>query len=147
MSGLFAYTGKLTSLNVDNFKTSNVIEMDYMFYGMHSINFIDLSNFNTKKVKNMKYMFANCENLTSIKLSNFDTSKVTNFQAMFLGLNNIELDLTSFNFLNGEIFTEIFYGCENLIIYVNEELSNNEKFINEIQKSNIIVHNVSNDIF
>ena len=107
--------------------------MDYMFCAMHSITCLNLTNFKTNNVKNMKFMFTNSENLTNIDLNSFDTSKVVNFQAMFLGLTKIQkLDLTSFDFSNGEIFTQIFYNCHNLSIWINEKEQNNQKFIDEI---------------
>ncbi|MBQ2408699.1 MAG: BspA family leucine-rich repeat surface protein, partial [Bacilli bacterium] len=50
---------------------------------------LDLSNFDTSKVTNMDYMFYYCTNLTQLDLSNFDTSKVTNMQSMFSYCNNL----------------------------------------------------------
>ena len=38
-----------------------------------------INNFNTSKVKNMKYMFSECKELEYIDLSNFNTSNVETF--------------------------------------------------------------------
>ena len=41
-----------------------------MFYDCKTISSIDLSNFNTQNVINMKSMFYGCKSLSSIDLSN-----------------------------------------------------------------------------
>ena len=48
---------KLTSLDISNFDTSNVLYMDYMFYYMLELNSIDVSNFNTQKLVKADNMF------------------------------------------------------------------------------------------
>ena len=50
----------LTNINLSNFNTNNVINMNGMFYGCSSLKDINLSNFNTNKVTNMNYMFGDC---------------------------------------------------------------------------------------
>ena len=50
--------------------------MAYMFNEWNSLTNIDLSNFNTQNVINMNVMFAGCPLLTRINLSNFKTSKL-----------------------------------------------------------------------
>ena len=72
---MFDFCSKLTSLDLSNFDTSNVTNMDSMFY-YTSLTSLNVSNFNTSNVTNMSWMFA-CTDLTSLDLSNFDTSKVT----------------------------------------------------------------------
>ena len=59
-----------------NFDTSNVINIDGMFYECEKLKDLDLSHFNTGNVVYMSNMFANCKSLTSLDLSCFDTSKV-----------------------------------------------------------------------
>ena len=46
-------------------------------------------NFDTSNVTDMSYMFYRCSYLTKIDLANFDTSKVTNYSNMFNYLTNI----------------------------------------------------------
>ena len=59
--------------------------MDSMFLGCKLLKYIDLSNFNTKKVTNMNSMFSECHSLGKIDLSNFNTKNVTNMYDMLLG--------------------------------------------------------------
>ena len=47
--------------------------MSYMFSKCSSLKNIDLSNFNTQKVTDMNNMFYNYSSLENINLSNFNT--------------------------------------------------------------------------
>ena len=47
----------LTNINLSNFNTNNVTNMNCMFYGCSSLKDINLSNFNTNNVTNMNSMF------------------------------------------------------------------------------------------
>ena len=86
----------IRDIDLSNFDTSRVTDMNYMFWSMHSLTSLNLSNFNTSKVTNMSSMFYNMRNLTSLDLSNFDTSNVTNMKAMF----HNSWSLTSLNLSN-----------------------------------------------
>ena len=86
----------IRDIDLSNFDTSRVTDMNYMFWNMHSLTSLNLSNFNTSKVTNMSSMFYNMRNLTSLDLSNFDTSNVTNMKAMF----HNSWSLTSLNLSN-----------------------------------------------
>ena len=69
---------------------------NYMFYGCKSISSIDLSNFNTQNITNMEYMFFDCNSLSSIKLSNFNTQNVTNMGYMFFECKSLlSIDLSN----------------------------------------------------
>ena len=97
-SSMFRGLSKLESLDLSNFDTSNVTDMNQMFNGCKSLTSLDLSNFDTSKVTNMQWMFNSCQLLTSLDLSSFDTSKVTNMQTMFYGCKSLtSLDLSSFD--------------------------------------------------
>ncbi len=75
--------------------------MSYMFYKCSSLTSLNLSNFNTNKVNNMNYMFHNCSSLTSLNLSNFNTNNVNNMNEMFSYLNkNCDIITTDINLLN-----------------------------------------------
>ena len=68
-----------------------------MFQNVMSLKALDLSNFNTSSVTDMQQMFSGCASLVSINLNSFNTSKVTNFYHMFNGCNSlIYLNLNSF---------------------------------------------------
>ncbi len=48
--------------------------MNNMFYNCRLIKILDLTNFNTKEVENMESMFESCDNLIKLDISSFDTS-------------------------------------------------------------------------
>ena len=54
-----------------------------MFYNCKSLTSLNLSNFNTNNVKNMNHMFCNCSSLNSLDLSNFNTNNVKDMDKMF----------------------------------------------------------------
>ena len=94
---LFAYSSivKPPKLN-----TSNVTNINYMFFYCTNLQSVDLSSFDTSKVTNMIGLFGQCTNLQSVDLSSFDTSKVTSMSSMFINTLSLEnvtgvLDLTS----------------------------------------------------
>ena len=55
----------------------------YMFSECGSITSLDLSNFDTRNVIDMGAMFIHCSGLTSLDLSGWDTSNVTDMDSMF----------------------------------------------------------------
>ena len=79
---MFNGCSKLININLSNFNTQNVINMNRMFYGCSSLKNLDLSNFNTQNVTDMNGMFAGCKSLKSLDLSNFNTQNVTNMKIM-----------------------------------------------------------------
>ena len=101
MSYMFYNCSSLTSLDLSSFNTSNVTTMDHMFHNCSSLTSLDLSSFNTSNVTDMSYMFYNCSSLTSLDLSNFNTSNVTDMSNMFSWCSSLtSLDLSSFNTSN-----------------------------------------------
>ena len=50
----------LTGLNINNFNTNNVTNLDCMLYGCESLKELNLSNFNTNNVIFMDSMFVEC---------------------------------------------------------------------------------------
>lgn len=87
----------LTNLDLTNFNTENVINMNGMFFNCNKLVSLNLTNFNTKNTINMYEMFRNCSSLSSLDLSSFDTGKVTSMSNMFNfcpELRNIEFGNT-----------------------------------------------------
>ena len=75
---------EIESLDLSNFYTSYVKNMESMFYECFVLKEIKgLENFNTNNVEDMNLMFEQCKELESLDLSNFDTSNVTNMDFMF----------------------------------------------------------------
>ena len=101
MEAMFAGMPNLTTLNLSNFDTSKVTRMNSMFEGMSRLTTLNLSNFDTSKVTDMGSMFYNMRNLTSLNLTNFDTSKVTDMSDMFSNMFNLTtLDISNFDTSN-----------------------------------------------
>ena len=62
--------------------------MRYMFCGCSSLKELNISNFNTNNVTNMQYMFSGCSSLKELNLSNFNTINVTYMGCMFYGCSD-----------------------------------------------------------
>ena len=63
---------------------------------MFIIKKINLSNFNTNNVTNMNSMFYECSSLKELNLNNFNTNNVTNMSGMFGGcLDELKLKIKS----------------------------------------------------
>jgi surface protein len=59
-----------------------------MFNNCNNLNQLDLSNFNTSKVSNMEGMFYNCTNLTQLDISNFNFIKTPSVISMLSNTPN-----------------------------------------------------------
>ena len=105
----------ITEVSFKGSDTSNVTDMDNMFYGCSGLTSLDLRNFNTSNVTYMGYMFQDCRGLTSLDVSSFDTSNVTKMNSMFSGCSGLtSLDLSSFNTSNVTNMNSMFSGCSGL---------------------------------
>lgn len=109
---MFSNCYKLTSLDLSSFDTSNVTIMRSIFNSCSNLTSIDLSNFNTGNVTNMGTMFQSCSKLTSLDLSNFNTNNVTNMSGMFNGCNALtSLNISSWNTSNVTNMSNMFSYC------------------------------------
>ena len=116
MNNMFDGMTNLTTLNLSNFNTSKVTNMRFMFFHASNLTSLNLSNFDTSRVTDMQYMFSYASNLTSLNLSNFDTSKVTNMRYMFYGMSNLAiLNLSSFDTSKVTNMNAMFYDVHSLI--------------------------------
>jgi surface protein len=68
MSWIFFICSSLTSLNLSNFKTDNVLDLTKMFYKCSSLNYLDLSNFKIQ-TDNLSHIFKDIKNDCQIKCS------------------------------------------------------------------------------
>jgi len=115
LSFMFSGCSSLISLDLSNFNTNNVIDMNSIFSGCSSLISLDLSNFNTNNVNNMCAMFSGCSSLISLDLSNFNTNNVEDMNSMFSGCSSLKsLDLFNFNTDNVEDMHHMFYNCSSL---------------------------------
>ena len=112
----------LESITFNNFDTSNVTDMNWMFSFMPNIKELDITNFNTSNVTSMRAMFAVSNSIESLKFGNtFDTSHVTDMNSMFQALYKLpELDISNFDMSSVVSIAYMFSGCEKL-----KELDNN----------------------
>ena len=117
MNSMFLSCSHLISLDLSNFDTSNVYDMRYMFSVCSQLTSLDLSNFVTSKVKYIFSMFDGCSQLTSLNLSNFDTSKVTDMSSMFSGCSQLtSLDLSYFDTSKVIDMSSMFSRCSKLTL-------------------------------
>ena len=112
----FADFSALTTLDLSNFNTANVTNMQGMFINCPALTTLDLSNFNTANVTNMQTMFTYCSALTSLNLSNFNTANVTTMNGMFNGCSDLRTiyggDWNKSSLMNGD---DMFTDCADIV--------------------------------
>ena len=85
------YCGSLTSLDLSNWGTGKVTNMEAVFWGQKSLTTVgNFSNWDTGNVTNMWDLFAGCEKLQfdNKALANWNTSNVTNMRALFADMRS-----------------------------------------------------------
>ena len=99
MSYLFDRCESLETIKgLDNFNTSNVTNMEYMFYGCSTLKTININDLNTTLVENMEGMLQKCSSLTILDLSSLDTNLTKNANNMFSDdINLAYINLTNFD--------------------------------------------------
>lgn len=86
------YCGSLTSLDLSNWDTGKVTDMEAVFWGQKLLTTVgNFSNWDTGNVTNMCYLFAGCEklqfdNTALANLAKWNTSNVTNMRALFANM-------------------------------------------------------------
>ena len=115
-SWMFQNCSNLKSITFDeNFDTSEVMDMSYMFFGCSALEELDVRSFDTSHVTSMNYMFANCSRLSRLKVSGFDTSRVTRMSGMFSGCSRLtKLNVSNFDTSQVTDMSFMFYNCSNL---------------------------------
>ena len=98
LEGMFYYASRLQKIDLGNFKTPKATDMSRMFYTIVDLTSLDIHNLDTSSVVNMSGMFHNLSSLESLDVSSFDTSNVTNMSGMFALMPKLKtLDLSNFN--------------------------------------------------
>ena len=115
------------------------------FINCYSLTSVNLQNFDTSNVENFQNMFYNCYKLRSIDLSKLVIQKEANLQNMTRGCYS----LTSLNFQNDarrlRAIDGIFYDCPNLnyinfsFVNVNVEIKNHLLFNGNISNSGTLI--------
>jgi len=97
---LFYNCNLLTNIDLSNFKTNEIINMESMFDGCSSLQYINLTNINTYNTITMFGMFNNCESLENLDLSFFNTEKVSNMGYMFHNCKSLQFLISHFSILS-----------------------------------------------
>ena len=113
---LFCNFSKLTEIeNINLLDTSQVTNMNYMFYRCSKLTSLDVSKFDISQVTNMSYMFYSCSSLTNLDVNKFDTSNVTSMYSMFSVCSGLtSLDVSNFNTSQVTNMGLMFYNCSSL---------------------------------
>ena len=115
LARFFEDCSDLISLNLSNFDTSKITNMELMFNDCHKLKRIDgLNQLNTCQVTNMGGLFQNCYEIENLDLSNFDTSNVTDIGNMFYNCYQLKYinGLKNFNTHKVSIMSYMFYYCK-----------------------------------
>ena len=116
LTQMFYGCSSLTNLNLTNFDTSLVQNMEGMFYGCSSLTFLNLSNFDTSQVTTMNSIFYGCSSLNSIDLSSFNTSKANDIRGMFYNCSSLKsLDISHFDTSSVVVLFHMFRYCSSLV--------------------------------
>ena len=115
--GIFEKTTNV-SISVIACDTKKVTDMGYMFFDCENLKELDIKNFNTTNVTNMEGMFSRCSSLTKLKFGiNFNTENVTNMKFMFNLCKNLkELEIVKkFNTTKVSHNNGMFNNCKGNI--------------------------------
>lgn len=109
----------LTTINnLSYLKTSEMVNMEGMFYNCAKLTSLDISYFNTEKVKYMKEMFAECRALEKLMLPNSfgSTWTTTSMRSLFYNCQALKeiKGVTYFNTTSVTDMSCMFYNCKNL---------------------------------
>ena len=115
MQFMFYTCLRLQTPDFSGFDTQKVTNMYNMFNSCYSFESLDISNFNTSEVTNMSYMFSNCHALTSLDLSHFNTAKVFDMSSMFNHCSELlAVNLSGFDTRKVRYTEDMFKFCSSL---------------------------------
>ncbi len=147
MNGMFYECTNLKSLDLHNFNTENVQDMSWMFCDCSSLISLDVSNFNTDNVEDMGFMFYGCGSLTSLDLSNFNTQNVENMSWMFGDCTSLTLlNVSNFDTQNAQNMNWMFNGCNSLIsLDIKSFNTKNAQYIDNMfnECNSLVRHNIT----
>ena len=112
---MFKGLTNLKEVDLSNFDSSYVVDMNKMFHGCISLISIDFSNLNTALVESMEEVFSSCSSLIELDLSALDTSKVKTMKSMFFGCSNLKIiNFEGINTSGVETMNSMFYKVESI---------------------------------
>jgi surface protein len=105
----------LKELDVSNWNTGKGTDMGWMFYGCRNLEVIDISQWNVSNVTVMSHMFADCNKVKELKVDNWNVSKLQSLDATFNDCDSLTtINVSQWNTANVREFSQIFDGCDNL---------------------------------
>ena len=117
MNRMFNACEHLVSIDSSEFNTSNVTDMDQMFYDCKKLTSLDVSKWDVSSVTDMGFMFFCFDQyyLNKLDVSNWNVSNVTNMYYMFFGLKSLtKLDVSNWNVSNVTNMKSLFSNCSSL---------------------------------
>ena len=114
MTGMFAGS-YLPSIDIRNFNTRNVVDMQYTFAGLKNVRHLDLSGFDVSKVNNIGAIFSGNPTLVSLNLANWQLDSIHAMDSLFAGMHALtDLNLTGFTTKNVTDMHHMFTECHAL---------------------------------
>ena len=104
----------LTSVDTTGWDTSNITNMDSMFWDCNALTNLDVSKWDTSKVTGMGAMFDGCGSLTTLDISNWDTSNVGNMDWMFDYCTSLTTIKGVIDMKSCTSYDNMFNGCTKL---------------------------------
>ena len=119
----FCNCSELTDIEgIENLNTENVTNMRGMFFNCPNLSSLDLTNFSTGNVTDMNSMFGYCQ-LSSLDLTSFNTANVTEMNFMFQGCSALTTIYASEMFVTDQVEGyDMFKYCTNLKDYSVREI-------------------------
>lgn len=115
MGEMCSFCYELVTIDVSNLDTNNVTNMFAMFGSCEALTTIDISGFDMSNVTDMSFIFEDCPTLKSITMPTITVNNITNMSYMFSGCQSLtSLDLSSFNTSKVINMTYLFYNCSSL---------------------------------
>lgn len=99
--------------DLSDIDTHRVKDMSFLFYDEKDIKNINISNWDTSNVTNMEGMFYNCYKFNG-DISNWDVHNVTNMDKMFSQCLKFNQDLNNWKVNDKCSMNWIFSGCNEL---------------------------------
>lgn len=116
MANMFSGCESLKQIDfLEKIDTSEVTDVQWLFYHCYQLDNPAIGNWNTSKVENMTYLFYEAEGLTTLDVSNWKTDNIKKFNSAFYGCVNLtSIDTSSWVLNNVEDLYYTFKNCSNL---------------------------------
>ena len=102
----------------NNYKTSDVTDMNHMFYGCELLQTLNgMSEWDTSHTTDMSYMFHGCKSLTKLPdMSKWKTKNVSNLSHMFCDCQSLNALPDISNWITNKVFdiSRMFCNCKKL---------------------------------